>query len=416
MSNSGLLESDRMPAGTVFTPPLSPAVLPSIQEAPVTRANRIQMNEDDIDSDPNIASLTLKNMQQLPVGPEPSVPISTNPLEHKYNTTANMFDLLNVKVREDINSIAKAVDDIIKGESSCTTRNSTELIKTLNDMKKNSNDIINKIAPRGLNPIPQPNIPDINLLLRYTIAKAAFEVSRVIYILKIREEMAKIIADPNTTKNKVKALENLTFAKESLNSYVNSMNTSINKMNATKFVEPNNTTTSSSSTTTSATNPAATNPAAATPSATPAVTPGSSTPTRTDVVPEVKFSENGYNALMLQQKADILKDLQKVIRNEVLANRSTTPMLHNDGCGLEDDKHGCEPVKEHGCDNEDVPKNECDDKSVKDKVTAAISQGKEYENSCYKDKKSKASCPPQPNMAQFIKKDAIPCWGCALDY
>jgi hypothetical protein len=151
----------------------------------------------------------------------------------------------------------------------------------------------------------------------------------------------------------------------------------------------------------------------------PLVTTGSSIPTRTDVVPQVSFSENGYNALMLQQKADLLKDIQKVVRNEVLANRSTTPMLHNDayGCGLEDEhKSGCEPVKEHGCDNEEVLKNECGEKSVKDKITAAISQGKEYENSCYKDKTARASCPPQPDMAQFIKKDAIPCWGCSLDY
>lgn len=162
----------------------------------------------------------------------------------------------------------------------------------------------------------------------------------------------------------------------------------------------------------------ATPPASATPCS-PQATTGS-LPTRTDIVPQVSFSDNGYNALMLQQKADLLKDIQKVVRNEVLANRSTTPMLHNDnydGCEAENGhKDGCEPVKEHGCDTEDVPKNECDTKSVKDKVTAAISQGKEYENSCYKDKKSKASCPPPPDMAQFIKKDAIPCWGCNLDY
>jgi hypothetical protein len=160
-------------------------------------------------------------------------------------------------------------------------------------------------------------------------------------------------------------------------------------------------------------------PTAAAPACSPSgplVISGSSIPSRTDVVPEVKFSEDGYNALILQQKADILKDLQKVVRNEVLANRSTTPMLYNNGCGLEDDKHGCEPVNEHGCDNEDVPKNECGEKPMKDKVTAATSQGKEYENSCYKDKTARASCPPQPDMAQFIKKDAIPCWGCALDY
>jgi hypothetical protein len=162
--------------------------------------------------------------------------------------------------------------------------------------------------------------------------------------------------------------------------------------------------------------PTAAPPAPACSPSGPLVTPGSSTPSRTDVVPEVSLTENGYNALMLQQKADILKDLQKVIRNEVLANRSTTPMLYNNGCGLEDYNHECEPVKKHGCDNEDVPKNECDAKPVKDKVTAATSQGKEYENSCYKDKTARASCPPQPDMAQFIKKDAIPCWGCALDY
>jgi hypothetical protein len=146
----------------------------------------------------------------------------------------------------------------------------------------------------------------------------------------------------------------------------------------------------------------------------PPSTTGSS-PTRTDVVPQVSLSESGYTALMLQQKSDLLKDLQKLVRNEVLANRSTTPMLHNDGYGLEDDKNGCEPVKESGC-GDNTWDNECGKKSTKDKVTAAISQGKEYENSCYKDKKAGASCPPPPDMAQFIKKDAIPCWGCNLDY
>ena len=197
-------------------------------------------------------------------------------------------------------------------------------------------------------------------------------------------------------------------------------------MNHIKFIESNTSATSTpGSSTPTTTIPAITSADITSALATPGIanapssTTGSS-PTRTDVVPQVSFSDNGYNALMLQQKADLLKDIQKVVRNEVLANRSTTPMLHNDnydGCEAENGhKDGCEPVKEHGCDTEDVPKNECDTKSAKDKVTAAISQGKEYENSCYKDKKSKASCPPPPDMAQFIKKDAIPCWGCNLDY
>jgi hypothetical protein len=86
-------------------------------------------------------------------------------------------------------------------------------------------------------------------------------------------------------------------------------------------------------------------------------------------------------------------------------------MLYNNGCGLEDNKHELESVKESECGDNEYGWN-----SIKDKITAAISQGKEYNNSCYKDKMAKASCPPQPDMAQFIKKDAIPCWGCSLDY
>jgi hypothetical protein len=115
----------------------------------------------------------------------------------------------------------------------------------------------------------------------------------------------------------------------------------------------------------------------------------SSTPQRNDVVPEVKLSGTGYEAMSLQQKSELLKDIQKVVKNEILASRSTTNY------------------------NKDKYYNE---------YTTSDRQGKEYEESCHKDseyrcpKNPDGSCPPVPDMSQYIKKDAIPCYGCSLDY
>ena len=391
----------------------------------------------------NELSMEFQSFNRPEYGPQE--PTCNNPLEQRYTKIAYDFDKLNDSIRLGINNIAKPLDTVLKVESSLPT--------DINDMQIKIRDIIDKIAPRSPDPNLKPNNPDFNLLFRYSVQKAAFEVLRVVTMRKIQLELENIIANATTPENKSTAQELLTSLKASLSSFINNMNSAITKMNDSKFIEPtNNSATSPASSTTAAT--PATTPAttpvttpATTPVTTPATTlpaitsaditsalatPGATTaaatpasgssPTRTEVVPQVSLSENGYNALMLQQKADILKDLQKVVRNEVLANRNTTPMLHNDGygCGAEDEykydhKDGCEPVKEPGC-GDNTWENECGKKSTKDKVTAAISQGKEYENSCYKDKKSKAACPPQPDMAQFIKKDAIPCWGCALDY
>lgn len=116
---------------------------------------------------------------------------------------------------------------------------------------------------------------------------------------------------------------------------------------------------------------------------------GGSTPQRTEVTPEVSLSSSGYDAMVLQQKMDLLKDIQKVVRNELVANRAT------------------DPVAMVGSVN---------------KVTDSTAQGKEYEESCYKDTEYKCpknpdgTCPPIPDMSKYIKKDEIPCWGCAIDY
>lgn len=127
------------------------------------------------------------------------------------------------------------------------------------------------------------------------------------------------------------------------------------------------------------------------------VSDSSTTPQRNIVVPEVSLSESGYNAMKLQKKNDLLKDIQKVVRNEILANRMTTPMIND-------------KVKESK--NDDSEDTDC------------TMQGKEYESSSQKKnddeyrcpKNPDGSCPPVPDMTQYIKKDAIPCWGCSIQY
>jgi hypothetical protein len=116
-----------------------------------------------------------------------------------------------------------------------------------------------------------------------------------------------------------------------------------------------------------------------------------SSPKREEIVPQVSVSGSGYEALTLQQRMDLLKDIQKVVRNEILANRSTHPVMNNE---------------------------------MKPEETNSTAQGKEFEKSCDKEseqeyrcpKNPDGSCPPVPDMSQYIKKDAIPCWGCAIDY
>jgi hypothetical protein len=126
------------------------------------------------------------------------------------------------------------------------------------------------------------------------------------------------------------------------------------------------------------------------PVANPSMNASAPMPTRNDIVPEVSISGSGYNAMNLKERAELLKDIQKLVRNEVLSNRGTTPMMN----GV----------------------------TGKIKDTDSTAQGKEYEETCHKDtdyrcpKNPDGSCPPVPDMSDYIKKDAIPCWGCSLDY
>ena len=99
----------------------------------------------------------------------------------------------------------------------------------------------------------------------------------------------------------------------------------------------------------------------------------------------------GSMAAALKYKSDLLKDLQKVVRNELLANRMTKRL-----------------------DDEDCDDDHCNGDSN------AMAQGREY--GCHRKdtyrcpKNPDGSCPPVPDMSDYIKKDSIPCFGCSLDY
>jgi hypothetical protein len=96
-----------------------------------------------------------------------------------------------------------------------------------------------------------------------------------------------------------------------------------------------------------------------------AVPQSAAKPKRTDIKPDIDISKTAQKAMYLKQQSDFLKDLQMMIRNELRSARAT------DSSTMES-------------------KDSCDE-------TSAISQGKEY-------------------ASNTIKKDAIPCWGCSLDY
>jgi hypothetical protein len=44
-------------------------------------------------------------------------------------------------------------------------------------------------------------------------------------------------------------------------------------------------------------------------------------------MPEVSVSDTSYNAMALQQQSSILRDIQNVFRNELLASRMTENLV-----------------------------------------------------------------------------------------
>lgn len=108
---------------------------------------------------------------------------------------------------------------------------------------------------------------------------------------------------------------------------------------------------------------------------------------------QVEVTDQGYASMEKNQRSALLRDIQKVVRNEIIANRST------------------EHVKK-GCDMGD----DCDEDDGSSDSTA---QGRDYKKNSFKKEDSCAtggSCGPLTDMTKYIRKDEIPCWGCNIDY
>ena len=110
--------------------------------------------------------------------------------------------------------------------------------------------------------------------------------------------------------------------------------------------------------------------------------------TRTDIIPDTSESDCTNTATELQEHSSMLENAQTMLKNNILSARCTTPLTN-------------QPL---------------------DNTTTSTTQGKEYNNACYKRSQSRCpknpdgTCPPIPDMSNYIKKDEIPCWGCSIDY
>ena len=111
-----------------------------------------------------------------------------------------------------------------------------------------------------------------------------------------------------------------------------------------------------------------------------------------DPMSEIVISGPGFDAMSLQKKSELLQNIQKLIRNESIVNRQTSNIL------------------------------ELSQASSSESNTDALQQGQEFSSECKKKcegpcpRNKDGSCPPVPDMSEYIRKDQIPCWNCTLDY
>ncbi len=125
----------------------------------------------------------------------------------------------------------------------------------------------------------------------------------------------------------------------------------------------------------------------------PDLTPQQPILNQTQTQSEIVVSGPGFDAMSLQQKTQLLRDVQKLVKNEVIADRTMDNSINN-------------PL----LNQTQVQKSD------------ALNQGKEYSSECKKNcegpcpRNKDGSCPPVPDMSEYIRKDQIPCWNCTLDY
>ena len=181
-------------------------------------------------------------------------------------------------------------------------------------------------------------------------------------------------------------------------------------------------------------------------------------PTKPNVVnPRVTLSDTGYSAMKLNKHSNLLNDVQKIIHNEMLANRSLDVVVKNPRSGAAGSagsarasgaagsagsarasgakgidaiasKIGPDAIKSALNSMEEEKKrgkagNSSDDGSDDGSDTCGGgcdgSCGGTCNNSCGGTCEGFKSCQRSDNdvdMSKYIRKDQIPCWNCSLDY
>ena len=144
-----------------------------------------------------------------------------------------------------------------------------------------------------------------------------------------------------------------------------------------------------------------------------------SIPSNNTVAPQITVGDDSHAAMLLQQKSELLQDLQKIVRNEMLAQRSTNPVGPSGASSS--DTHSTAQGKEYSrkshkrddsTDDSDHPNGYKPNKSD----DASCDHPNGYKpNTC-----DESSCDHpngyKPDMREYIKKDSIPCMNCNLDY
>jgi hypothetical protein len=123
----------------------------------------------------------------------------------------------------------------------------------------------------------------------------------------------------------------------------------------------------------------------------------------------VPVTSTAFTAMTLKQKSDLLKDVQSLVRNELLAARQLEHLKKEREEEEEEEEE--EDYEEHtGCGLSQSNRQGVDFNRRCNKPSENV----EEEYRCPKN--PDGSCPPVPDLSNYIRKDQIPCWGCSIDY
>ena len=129
--------------------------------------------------------------------------------------------------------------------------------------------------------------------------------------------------------------------------------------------------------------------------------------------PTVTVSDTAYDSMTLKQRSDLLKNVQKLVRDELLLSRQLNTLKEEEE---EEEEEEEDPSEWQGRDyhrrcHQDGQEQEQGQGQGQDQ---GQEQKRKHHYRCPKN--PDGSCPPVPDLTQYIHKDQIPCWGCSVDY